>query len=107
MGGTDTVFAPNLSRAGPPDLSGHSGGDDLLLQGAPTRYRLDLSSLIFHPVIKYLNFIENKAKWGVHFQGSIRTIPEEDFRLIESEMKKAIAERPKDNQISQSIKPAE
>ena len=53
MGGTDTVFAPNLSRGGPPDLSGHSGGDDLLLQGAPTRYRLDLSSLIFHPVIKY------------------------------------------------------
>jgi predicted RNA-binding protein len=58
-------------------------------------------------LVPELIFIENKAKWGVHFQGSIRTIPEEDFRLIESEMKKAIAERPKDNQISQLIKPAE
>lgn len=40
-----------------------------------------------------LKFIENKEKWGVHFQGSIKTIPEEDFRLIEAEMKKVIAER--------------
>jgi predicted RNA-binding protein len=57
-------------------------------------------------LVPELNFIENKAKWGGHFQGSIRTIPEENFRLIESEMKKTIAERPKDNQISQLIKPA-
>jgi hypothetical protein len=46
-------------------------------------------------LVSSLTFIENKEKWGVHFQGSIRTIPEEDFRLIESEMRKVIAERQK------------
>lgn len=40
-----------------------------------------------------LSFVENKENWGSHFQGSIRQIPEEDFRLVESEMKKVIAER--------------
>ena len=40
-----------------------------------------------------LSFIDKKDFWGVYFQGSIRTIPEEDFRLIESEMKKIAAER--------------
>ncbi len=44
-------------------------------------------------LVPHLTFIENKEKWGVHLQGSIRQIPEEDFRLIESEMKKVIAER--------------
>ncbi len=42
-----------------------------------------------------LKFIVNKEKWGTYFQGSIKTIPEEDFKLIESEMKKLIAERSK------------
>ncbi|MBU4447345.1 MAG: hypothetical protein KKD99_02070, partial [Proteobacteria bacterium] len=41
-------------------LSGPSGGDDLLLQGAPTRYRLDLTSLIFNPVIKYYPLLKLK-----------------------------------------------
>jgi hypothetical protein len=40
-----------------------------------------------------LSFIENKEYWGAYFQGSVREIPEEDFRLIESEMRKVIAER--------------
>jgi hypothetical protein len=40
-----------------------------------------------------LSFIQKKDVWGVYFQGSIRSIPEEDFRLIESEMKKVVAER--------------
>jgi len=40
-----------------------------------------------------LSFIEKKDFWGIYFQGSIRTIPEEDFRLIESEMRKVLAER--------------
>lgn len=42
-----------------------------------------------------LSFVENKGKWGVHFQGSIKTIPEEDFHLIESEMRIIVAERDK------------
>jgi predicted RNA-binding protein len=48
-----------------------------------------------------LSFIANKDHWGTYFQGSIKTIPEEDFKLIESEMRKIIAERqePKDPQI--------
>lgn len=42
-----------------------------------------------------LKFIGNKEKWGTYFQGSIKAIPEEDFKLIESEMKKLTAERSK------------
>lgn len=34
--------------------------------------------------------------WGVYFQGSIKNIPEEDFKLIESEMKKVVAKRSED-----------
>lgn len=42
-----------------------------------------------------LSFIENKERWGTHFQGSIKTLPEDDFLLIESEMKKIVAQREK------------
>jgi hypothetical protein len=45
-------------------------------------------------LVPFLSFIKNKEKWGTYFQGSIKTIPEDDFRLIESEMKKVISERP-------------
>lgn len=44
-------------------------------------------------LVPSLSFVENKHNWGAHFQGSIRQIPEDDFRLIESEMKKVVAER--------------
>jgi hypothetical protein len=40
-----------------------------------------------------LSFIQKKDIWGVYFQGSIKNIPEEDFRLIESEMRKIVTER--------------
>ena len=46
-------------------------------------------------LVPNLSFIEKKEVWGVYLQGSIREIPEEDFRLIESEMKKVVAERNK------------
>jgi len=39
-------------------------------------------------LVNDLSFIKRKDFWGVFFQGSIRNIPEDDFRLIESEMKK-------------------
>ena len=38
-------------------------------------------------LIPDLSFIEKKEFWGTYFQGSIKNIPEEDFKLIESEMK--------------------
>lgn len=44
-------------------------------------------------LIPDLLFIENKESWGAYFQGSIKTIPEEDFRFIESEMRKVITDR--------------
>jgi len=44
-------------------------------------------------LVPNLSFIENKEYWGTYLQGSIRQIPEEDFRLIESEMRKIVAER--------------
>jgi len=44
-------------------------------------------------LIDDLSFIENKEKWGVYFQGSLRQIPENDFKLIESEIKKIVSGR--------------
>lgn len=41
-----------------------------------------------------LSFVKNKRNWGIFFQGSIKTIPEDDFKLIESEVKRIVAERP-------------
>ncbi len=46
-------------------------------------------------LITDLAFVENKEYWGAHFQGSIKLIPEEDFKLIESEMRKIIGSRTK------------
>ena len=41
-------------------------------------------------LLSQLSFIpKSKRAWGMAFHGSIRSIPEEDFKLIESEMKKA------------------
>lgn len=44
-------------------------------------------------LVRDLKFVTNKNFWGAHFQGSIRTIPEEDFKLIEAEMKKVVSMR--------------
>ena len=44
-------------------------------------------------LVPNLAFIEKKEFWGAYFQGSIKTMSEDDFRLIESEMRKAAAER--------------
>ena len=44
-------------------------------------------------LINDLTFIKKKEHWGTYFQGSIKTIPEEDFKLIESEMRKIVSER--------------
>jgi predicted RNA-binding protein len=44
-------------------------------------------------LVPNLSFIERKEVWGVYLQGSIRQIPEEDFHLIESEMRKVISDR--------------
>lgn len=40
-----------------------------------------------------LSFVKDKENWGVYLRGGCRTIPEQDFKLIESEMKKVVAER--------------
>ena len=45
-------------------------------------------------LLKDLSFIEKKEIWGVYFQGSIKQIPEEDFKLIESEIKNIVQARP-------------
>jgi predicted RNA-binding protein len=44
-------------------------------------------------LVPNLSFIKRKEVWGVYLQGSIRQLPEEDFKLIESEMRKVIADR--------------
>lgn len=47
-------------------------------------------------VVKDLTFIEKKEIWGVYFQGSIKQIPEVDFKLIESEIRNIVQARPKE-----------
>jgi predicted RNA-binding protein len=54
-------------------------------------------------LIPDLSFIKKKEYWGTYFQGSIKTIPEEDFKLIESEMKKIVAERQKTEEAKPDI----
>lgn len=43
----------------------------------------------FKPLLQSLGFIKNKEKWWGHIQGkAMRTIPESDFELIKSEMRR-------------------
>jgi predicted RNA-binding protein len=44
-------------------------------------------------LIDDLSFIENKKNWGAYFQGSVKQIPEADFKLIESEIRKIAGDR--------------
>jgi predicted RNA-binding protein len=57
-------------------------------------------------LISNLTFIEKKENWGAYFQGSVRQIPEEDFKLIESEMRKIISERPQATINSSALNPS-
>ncbi|MBL7124500.1 MAG: EVE domain-containing protein [Dehalococcoidales bacterium] len=41
-------------------------------------------------VNKYLQFVKNKEKWGHFYHHSLREISEEDFEVIESEMRKRV-----------------
>jgi len=43
-------------------------------------------------VFKELSFIEKKDKWGVHFQGTIKSLSNEDYDIIESARKKMFQE---------------
>jgi len=45
-------------------------------------------------LIKDLTFIRDKTNWGLYVRGSVRQIPEEDYLLIESEMRKIFSRRP-------------
>ncbi len=44
-------------------------------------------------LIDDLSFITKKKAWGAYFKGSLKSIPENDFVLIESEIRKIIAGR--------------
>jgi len=55
-------------------------------------------------LVPSFNFVQNKQAWGIYFHGGLKTIPEEDFLLIESEMKKVIAERQEKRQVTEAIK---
>jgi predicted RNA-binding protein len=49
---------------------------------------LDLKKLV-----KNLSFINDKVNWGMYLRGSLRPLPEEDYQLIESEMRKVLSRR--------------
>jgi predicted RNA-binding protein len=61
-------------------------------ESTPDIVLLDDELIDVKRLVNDLSFIKRKNFWGVFFQGSIRNIPEDDFRLIESEMKKIRAE---------------
>lgn len=44
-------------------------------------------------LIKDLSFIKDKEHWSLFVRGSVRKIPEEDYLLIESEMRKILSRR--------------
>ena len=44
-------------------------------------------------LIKDLSFVKDKEHWSLFVRGSIRQIPEEDYLLIESEMRKTLSRR--------------
>jgi len=44
-------------------------------------------------LIKDLIFIKDKDNWGLYVRGSVRKIPEGDYLLIESEMRKTLSRR--------------
>jgi len=43
-------------------------------------------------VINELGFIENKDKWWIHFQGTIKSLSDEDYNIIESARQKMFQE---------------
>lgn len=45
-------------------------------------------------LIKQLAFIKDKGHWSLFVRGSVRQIPEEDYLLIESEMRKILSRKP-------------
>lgn len=59
----------------------------------PNYFLGDDELLDIKKIINDLTFIEKKDSWGVYLQGSIRNIPEDDYKLIESEIKKILSER--------------
>jgi len=44
-------------------------------------------------LIKHLAFIKDKDHWSLFVRGSVRKIPEEDYLLIESEMRKTLSRK--------------
>jgi hypothetical protein len=50
---------------------------------------LDVKKLV--PLLSFITERQKKVKWGLAFHQSLRVIPEEDFELIESEMKKILS----------------
>lgn len=44
-------------------------------------------------LVKDLSFIKDKQNWGLYLRGSVHKIPEEDYSLIESEMRKVFSRR--------------
>lgn len=49
--------------------------------------------LYVRKLVDKLSFIKNKEFWGLSFHGSVREIPEKDYKIIESEMMKVISQR--------------
>lgn len=55
-------------------------------------------------LIKQLSFIKDKDNWSLFVRGSIRQIPEEDYLLIESEMRKTFS---RERMLEKAVEPLE
>lgn len=53
---------------------------------------LDVKALI--PRLRFITDKQRQTNWGLAFRPSLRTIPQDDFALIESEMRKIVAQPP-------------
>ncbi len=54
-------------------------------------------------LLPLLSFIENKLKWGAYFQGGVRQIPEEDFRVIMQSATQSVYPKPSAEDLKNEI----
>jgi len=54
-------------------------------------------------ILDDLSFVETKDNWGIYFRGSLHSLAEEDYKLIESEMRKLAEPIPSDRSAESRI----
>jgi predicted RNA-binding protein len=71
---------------------------DLVL---PKDKMLHVTNLV--PSLSFVTEKQRETKWGTAFMGSLKNIPQQDFELIEREMRKRLEERPEIESLHKSL----